>query len=93
MSNQAITWALRQDNLRAGEKLVLLHLADYHSPVSGCFPNLERLSVCCGISLSTTRRHLNSLEKKDLIHREKRLNSSPPNLYVLHFTDHDGGVQ
>lgn len=93
MSNQAVTWALRQTNLSTGEKLVLLHLADCHSPVSGCFLNLERLAQHCGMSSSTTRRHLNSLEKKDIIHRERRLNSTSPILYVLHFTGHDGGEQ
>lgn len=73
MSIPAMNWCIQQNNLPAGEWVVLFHLAHCHNHQTGrCDPSQEYLSTMTNMSERTVRRHLVSLESQRLIHRKKR---------------------
>ena len=71
MSNEAITWAWRQE-VAPGEKLVLLVLADYADEEWSCFPSQARISRMTGQGERTVRRLLDALEASGVVRREAR---------------------
>lgn len=75
MSVRAITWAWEQETTSAGERLVLLALADHAGDDGVCFPSTGRLSAKTRIGVSTVRLHIDRLTKRGLIvklHRRRR---------------------
>lgn len=60
MSNEALTWAFRQD-LPLTQKFVLVALADYADENGECFPKHERTAQRTGTSVSTVKRAIKSL--------------------------------
>lgn len=72
MSFQAMAWAVKQ-TLPARDKLVLLMLANYASNEAGdCYPSLETLCNDCGMSRSTLKLALASLEQARLLSIQHR---------------------
>lgn len=63
MSFQAMTWAVEQKTASAGQKLVLLMLANYCNGHTGqCNPSHKRLAEECCMGVSTLKGHLQALE-------------------------------
>jgi hypothetical protein len=63
MSFEAMTWAVKQTTANAGQKLVLLLLANHANGHTGqCNPSQGLLATECCMGLSTLRRHLIDLE-------------------------------
>lgn len=91
MSHIATNWAIQQKGLKPASKIVLWHLADRHNPDFGCFPSQVRLAEDCEMARSTVNEHLNILEEKGLIYRERRVNDQTrrreSTRYLLAFED------
>lgn len=66
MSNEALTWAFRQD-LPLTQKFVLVALADYADERGECFPNHERTAQRTGTSVSTVKRAIRALADADYL--------------------------
>lgn len=92
MSFQAMSWAVDVDTGNAGQKLVLIMLANYCNAHTGqCNPSHERLAKECCMGMSTLRMHLASLESSGHISIERRSTAGfkMPNQYVLHMQAQD----
>lgn len=73
MSHAATNWAIQQRGLKPVLKIILWNLCDRYHPDNGCFPSQERLAIDCEISEATLNRHMKTLERLELISREKRI--------------------
>lgn len=71
VSNQAITWAYRQD-AASSAKFVLVTLADFADEAGTCFPSQERLARLTGLSVRSVRRAVEELEGLGLLVTEHR---------------------
>ena len=70
MSVKAMSWAIDVVGLKAGQKLVLMLLADAHNGQTGeCFPHQGRIAEQAGMGVSTVQAHLLSLEKLGMLSR------------------------
>ena len=86
MSFQAMTWAVNQKCANAGQKLVLLMLANCCNGHTGqCNPSHKRLAEECCMGVSTLKSHLSALEESGLIEViHKAIDGvSLPNQYML----------
>ena len=86
MSFQAMTWAVEQPCKNAGQKLVLLMLANCTNHHTGqCNPSHSRLSSECCMGVSTLKGHLAALEEDGFITIIRRQNEGVdlPNQYQL----------
>lgn len=63
MSNEAITWAFKQD-LPTTQKFVLVALADYADEAGECFPSHNKTAERVGASRSTVRRAIKQLTEQ-----------------------------
>src|SRR5262249_91082 len=72
MSIEALNWAIDSEGENASAKLVLLILANYADDHAECWPPRERLEHVTGLSRSTVKRVLSSLETAGLIARVLR---------------------
>lgn len=63
MSNEALTWAFKQD-LPTVQKFVLVALADYADEAGTCFPSHRKTAERIGASRSTVRRAITELTNK-----------------------------
>lgn len=85
MSFQAMTWAVEQE-LPTNEKMVLIMLANRTNHDTGrCDPSHKRLAADCGMSISTLKRCLKSLEESGLLEviNRKTGEVNLPNQYLL----------
>ncbi|WP_269929142.1 helix-turn-helix domain-containing protein [Kocuria massiliensis] len=88
MSNEAVTWAFRQD-LKMTPKFVLVALADYADENHSCFPAHKKTAKRVGASPSTVKRALSELEKLGLIRSSGRIGENgkrTTNRYVLNMS-------
>jgi Helix-turn-helix domain len=86
MSFQAMTWAVAQDCANAGQKLVLLMLANYCNGHTGqCNPSHKRLAAECCMGVSTLKNHLLALADAGKIEIVKKYADGVqlPNQYML----------
>lgn len=86
MSFQAMAWAVDQKCENAGEKLVLLMLANYCNGHTGqCNPSHSKLADECSMGISTLKRHIAGLAERGLIDVTQRAvdGVSLPNHYTL----------
>lgn len=67
MSNEAITWAFKQEGLTMTEKFVLIALADYANEAHMCFPAHDKTAKRVAASKSTVQRAVKGLEDKGLL--------------------------
>ncbi len=74
MSFEAMSWALKQDDVFGNEKWVLFMMAyrDNHEEPHGCFPSMRRLARDCGIDKMTVYRAVQALVQKGKITEQKR---------------------
>ena len=94
MSFQAMSWAVAQKTSNAGQKLVLLMLANYCNSHTGqCNPSHKRLAEECSMGLSTLKGHVAALEAAGLLKIvQKSMDGvSLPNQYELNIGN-TGGV-
>lgn len=86
MSFQAMTWAIGQKTANAGQKLVLLMLANHCNSHTGqCNPSHKLLAEECSMGLSTLKGHIAALEEAAylrIIHKSIE-GVSLPNQYHL----------
>lgn len=85
MSNEAITWAFKQE-LPMNEKFILVALADYADDEHSCFPSHSKTAARVGASVPTVKRCIAKLADRGLITIERRLRengSHSANRYVL----------
>lgn len=73
VSVSAVCWRVQ---LPAGEKLVLLCLADFADDDGTCWPGIELLMERTGMAERTVREHLKRLEAAALLERERRVGQS-----------------
>lgn len=89
-----MAWAVAQDCQNAGEKLVLIMLANYCNSHTGrCNPSHKRLAEECSMGVSTLKRHLSRLEEAGYL-KVVPLSAdgvSLPNQYDLTLTQTGGG--
>lgn len=81
-----MTWAVKQKTANAGQKLVLLLLANHANGHTGqCNPSQGLLATECCMGLSTLRRHLIDLEEQGFIQVVHKFadNMKRPNQYYL----------
>jgi hypothetical protein len=86
MSFQAMTWAVEQRCQNAGQKLVLLMLANHSNGHTGrCTPSHKLLADECSMGVSTLKTHLASLEGAGFLQiiRRKNEDVNLPNQYLL----------
>lgn len=86
MSFQAMTWAVAQKTGGAGEKLVLMMLANHCNGHTGqCNPSHRLLADECEMGLSTLKGHIAKLEARGLLRIERRFQDGValPNQYRL----------
>jgi hypothetical protein len=86
MSFQTMTWAVEQKTENAGQKLVLLMLANHTNGHTGqCNPSHRLLAEECCMGVSTLKNHLVRLEELGFIKVQHRFNDgvSLPNQYFL----------
>jgi hypothetical protein len=68
MSFQAMSWAVSQKCANAGQKLVLLMLANYCNSHTGqCNPSHKRLAEECSMGVSTLKNHLMALAELGML--------------------------
>lgn len=97
MSNEAITWAFKQDGLTMTEKFVLIALADYADDDHTCFPSHKKTAQRVAASKSTVQRALSGLEAKGkvrVVPGRRSNGSTTSNRYQLCVGgqfDHGGG--
>ncbi|MAT04924.1 MAG: hypothetical protein CL424_07765 [Acidimicrobiaceae bacterium] len=75
MSVKAMTWAWQQQTATAGQKLVLLALADHAGEDFTCYPSTARLSEKTGYTVRTIRSLIDDLEADSFVikaHRKRR---------------------
>jgi len=72
MSKLATDWAILQRGLHPAAKLVLWHLCNRHTPLSGCFPSQDQLTADTEISRASLNIQFRRLEEAGLIRRLKR---------------------
>lgn len=86
MSFQDMAWAVEQKCASAGQKLVLLMLANYSNGHTGqCNPSHKRLADDCSMGVSTLRRSIDGLQADGfltVIHKSSE-GVSLPNQYRL----------
>jgi hypothetical protein len=89
MSHAATNWAIQQRGLPPATKLLLWYLADRHNPDFGCFPSQAQLARDAEMSRGSVNRHLDELEARGLIRRERRVDPRTrrqlPTRYFLAF--------
>lgn len=86
MSFEAMTWAVKQTGISAGQKLVLLLLANHANGHTGqCNPSHKLLADECCVGVSTLKSHLQALADAGLIVVRRRQNEGVdlPNQYDL----------
>lgn len=87
MSLEAMVWAMQQPFDDAGEKLLLLSLANYADAKGVCWPGYEKLKFDAVIkSDATISKKLKAMEERGLITRQRRPKKeggSTSNLYQL----------
>lgn len=86
MSFQAMTWAVEAPCTSAGQKLVLLMLANHCNGHTGrCTPSHKLLALECCMGVSTLKGHLSALEASGFIEIIRRQNEGVdlPNQYRL----------
>lgn len=69
-----MTWALEveHDQLKPGERMCLVFLANCHNPIYGCFPSQGYLAEKLNVQRSTVGDYLTKLERLGLIRRAKK---------------------
>ena len=72
MSGRALTWAWEQVTRSSGERLVLVALADRADEDGHCWPSAAWLGRKTGLNERTVRRHLDTLDERGLLRRERR---------------------
>lgn len=94
-----MTWAVRTKTENAGQKLVLLLLANHANGHTGqCNPSHKLLADECCMGVSTLKNHIARLEEMGFltIHHRAMEGISLPNQYTLKVqcggSDSDGGV-
>lgn len=86
MSFQAMSWAVEQKCESAGQKLVLIMLANYCNSHTGqCNPSHQRLADECSMGVSTLKNHLSRLAELGVIRIERSVQHGVnlPNQYWL----------
>lgn len=81
-----MTWAVEQKCESAGQKLVLVMLANYCNSHTGqCNPSHQRLADECSMGVSTLKSHLSKLAENGLLRIERNVHQgvSLPNQYWL----------
>ena len=95
MSNEALTWAFKQD-LPMAEKFVLVALADYADEDGACFPAHGKTAKRIGGSVITVKRAVKSLAEKGylrIVERKRDNKSQTSNRYYLNLNrPDDGGI-
>lgn len=69
-------------DLSSYEKLILLMIASYMGNKSTCWPSYKSLSKSCSLSVSTIKRNVFSLEKKQILKIKRTKNSN--NIYEFY---------
>lgn len=91
MSNQAMTWALKQDIQPTGAKFVFVMLANYANGDGYCYAGQGRIATDTGQSERSVRGHLADLESAGWITRERRNHKSGQRavdgFYLVGFSD------
>lgn len=93
MSNEALTWAFRQD-LPMTEKFVLVSLADYADDENSCYPSYAKTARRVGCSRRTVMRAVEALTDAGFVRSEPRdraNGSASSNRYVLNVDAPQGG--
>jgi len=87
MSWEATAWAKKtRGHTSAGQKLVLLILADYHNTEKGmAWPSQRTLADDCEIPIRTIQHHLRTLEQTGFITTLQKGNQHSPSQYRLNF--------
>jgi DNA-binding MarR family transcriptional regulator len=89
VSREAETWAWSIPDLKPAQKLVLVCLANCHTPTMGCFPSQDYISKSCNISRSSVNNHLAALEALGFFSRVLSVNEitrkRERTLYLLAF--------
>lgn len=89
MSHKATGWLSDVTDVTPSEFRILFILCDCHNPSKGCFPSQGYLQTQSGMSNGSINNQLNSLEKKGLILRERRIDSKTrqrkSTMYILQF--------
>lgn len=69
-----LAWDFKTDS--AGEKLVLLQIANNSNDDGISWYSIEKMAVSCGMGVRTFQRHLNKLEEIQVIEIQRRPNKS-----------------
>ena len=87
MSFEAMTWAVKQTTANAGQKLVLLLLANHANGHTGqCNPSHKRMAAECEMSLSSIRKYITELAGLGFLTIVPKFVDGVqlPNQYILH---------
>lgn len=71
-STPHLVWALRQRDLTAAERLVLIYLADRANGAMVCWPMIATIAEALELSERSVMRAVQTLEDKDLIRVDRR---------------------
>jgi hypothetical protein len=72
VSNAAITWAYKQQDLKAGPRFVLVTIADMADQEHSCYPGVPLLSKLTGFGQTAIREHLKTLRESGKLTVELR---------------------
>ncbi|MCE6952405.1 helix-turn-helix domain-containing protein [Cereibacter sphaeroides] len=72
MSHFATNWAMSQRGLKPAARILLWHMADAHSPDTGCLLSIANLARRAELSETTCRYHLAQLIARGLVRTLKR---------------------
>lgn len=72
MSNEALTWAFKQAELKSGPRFTLVVLADYADEERSCFPGIPKIAERTGASAAAVRAHIQVLIAGGWVSIERR---------------------
>ena len=75
MSNEALTWAFKQD-LKTGAKFVLVALADYADENYSCYPSFDQIGDKTGMKNRAVSTHISYLTNEQFISKKRTRNSA-----------------
>lgn len=91
MSNQAITWAYRQQ-LKAGAKFVLVTLADMADQEHSCYPGIEQLAALTGLGRTAVKNAIAALTQAGLLAAQRRHRKDGSRTSNRYYLDVDGAL-
>lgn len=76
MSFEAVAMAVTDQRASGNAKLVLILLANCHNPQNGCYPSIQYIAKCAGLSENAVRENIKRLVEDGIVSVKQRKHQS-----------------